>query len=73
MSIELAPTRYPRVLAVVLDEQHIGHVRQSGQTWTAAVATEPVTPLQTARPLDGAHGSPEEAADAVIEAWSPNP
>lgn len=73
MSIELAPTRYPRVLAVVLDEQHIGHVRRDGSTWTAAVATEPVTPLQTARHLDGAHDSPEEAADAVIEAWSPNP
>jgi hypothetical protein len=73
MSIELTPTRYPRVLAVVLDEQHIGHVRRDGSTWSAAVATEPVAPLQTARPLSGAHDSPEEAADAVIEAWSPNP
>ena len=44
---------------------------------SAAVATEPAPkdqparPLQTARYLDGVHGTPEEAADAVVDAWSP--
>lgn len=75
--IELVQTRYPRVLAVLLHDQHIGHVRRDGPTWSAALATEPASKdqpartLQTARYLDGVHDTPEEAADAVVDAWSP--